>query len=326
MNDMLYRPLGRSGLMVSAVGIGCNNFGRADTMTETQDGTTSVVDAALDSGVNFFDTADVYGKRPGLSEEMLGRALGGRRDDVVVATKFGHATLDGGIDQPSARGSRRYVRRAVEASLRRLGTEWIDLYQLHTPDPITPIDETLSALDDLITEGKVRYIGHSNLRGWQIAEADYEAVLGSHPRFISAQNEFSLIVRDAEREVLPAARRFGLGFLPFFPLYNGLFTGKFTREGGPADSRIMRIRKHLLDDAPWDAIEALQVFAEARGRTLLEVTFGWLLAQPNLASVIAGATSPAQIRENAAAGVAWAPTPDEVAEIDRLFPGPAQEV
>lgn len=324
MNDMLYRPLGRSGLMVSAVGIGCNNFGRADTMTETQDGTTSVVDAALDSGVNFFDTADVYGKRPGLSEELLGRALAGRRDDVVVATKFGHATLDGGIDQPSARGSRRYVRRAVEASLRRLDTEWIDLYQLHTPDPITPIDETLSVLDDLITEGKVRYIGHSNLSGWQIAEADYEAVLGSHPRFISAQNEFSLIVRDAEREVLPAARRFGLGFLPFFPLYNGLFTGKFSRDGGPADSRIMRIRRHLLDDAPWDAIEALESFAETRGRTLLEVTFGWLLAQPSLASVIAGATSPAQIRENAAAGVAWMPTPDEVAEIDRLFPGPAQ--
>lgn len=324
MNDMLYRPLGRSGLMVSAVGIGCNNFGRADTMTETQDGTTSVVDAALDSGVNFFDTADVYGKRPGLSEELLGRALAGRRDDVVVATKFGHATLDGGIDQPSARGSRRYVRRAVEASLRRLDTEWIDLYQLHTPDPITPIDETLSVLDDLITEGKVRYIGHSNLSGWQIAEADYEAVLGSHPRFISAQNEFSLIVRDAEREVLPAARRFGLGFLPFFPLYNGLFTGKFSRDGGPADSRIMRIRRHLLDDAPWDAIEALESFAETRGRTLLEVTFGWLLSQPSLASVISGATSPAQIRENAAAGVAWTPTPDEVAEIDRLFPGPAQ--
>ncbi|ONI62007.1 aldo/keto reductase [Leifsonia sp. ALI-44-B] len=323
MTDMLYRPLGRSGLMVSAVGIGCNNFGRADTLTETQEGTTSVVDAALESGVNFFDTADVYGKRPGLSEELLGRALAGRRDDVVVATKFGHATLDGGIAQPWARGSRRYVRRAVEASLRRLDTEWIDLYQLHTPDPTTPIDETLSVLDDLITEGKVRYIGHSNLSGWQIAEADYEAVLGSHPRFISAQNEFSLIVRDAEREVLPAVQRFGLGFLPFFPLYNGLFTGKFTRAGGPADSRIMRIRKHLLDNAPWDAIEALQSFAEARGRTLLEVTFGWLLAQPNLSSVIAGATTAAQIRENAAAGVAWTPTPTEVAEIDRLFPGPA---
>jgi aryl-alcohol dehydrogenase-like predicted oxidoreductase len=323
MTDMLYRPLGRSGLMVSAVGIGCNNFGRADTLTETQEGTTSVVDAALESGVNFFDTADVYGKRPGLSEELLGRALAGRRDDVVVATKFGHATLDGGISQPWARGSRRYVRRAVEASLRRLDTEWIDLYQLHTPDPTTPIDETLSVLDDLVTEGKVRYIGHSNLSGWQIAEADYEAVLGSHPRFISAQNEFSLIVRDAEREVLPAVQRFGLGFLPFFPLYNGLFTGKFTRDGGPADSRIMRIRKHLLDDAPWDAIEALQSFAEARERTLLEVTFGWLLAQPNLSSVIAGATTAAQIRENAAAGVIWTPTPAEVAEIDRLFPGPA---
>ena len=215
------------------------------------------------------------------------------------------------------------MRRAIEASLRRLDTEWIDLYQLHTPDPTTPIDETLSVLDDLITEGKVRYIGHSNLSGWQIAEADYEAVLGSHPRFISAQNEFSLIVRDAERDVLPAVQRFGLGFLPFFPLYNGLFTGKFTRDGGPADSRIMRIRKHLLDDAPWDAIEALQSFAEARGRTLLEVTFGWLLAQPNLSSVIAGATTAAQIRENAAAGVAWTPAPAEVAEIDRLFPGPA---
>jgi len=218
-----------------------------------------------------------------------------------------------------ARGSRRYIRLAVEASLRRLQTDWIDLYQLHTPDPLTPIEETLGTLDDLITEGKVRYIGHSNLAGWQIAEAEYVARLASHPKFVSAQNEYSLLVRDAEAEVLPAVNAYGLGFLPFFPLYNGLFTGKFSREGGPADSRIMRIRSHLLTDAPWDTIERYEAFCAARDITMLEATFAWLLAQPGLTSVIAGATRPQQIVQNADAAVAWTPTAEEVAEISELF-------
>jgi aryl-alcohol dehydrogenase-like predicted oxidoreductase len=249
----------------------------------------------------------------------MGRALAGKRDRIVLATKFG---MDmGGANGPDwgVRGSRRYIRLAVEASLRRLQTDWIDLYQLHTPDSVTPIEETLSTLDDLITEGKIRYIGHSNLFGWQIAEAEFTAQLAGHPKFISAQNEYSLLVRDAEREVLPAVNRYGLGFLPFFPLYNGLLTGKFSRQGGPADSRIMMIRKHLADNAPWDVIEQYQAFCDERGVTMLEATFAWLLAQPGLTSVIAGATKPEQIVQNAEAATSWKPTADEVATISELF-------
>jgi aryl-alcohol dehydrogenase-like predicted oxidoreductase len=219
----------------------------------------------------------------------------------------------------NARGSRRYVRLAVEASLRRLQTDWIDLYQLHQPDPNTPIEETLATLDDLIAEGKIRYIGHSNLAGWQIADAEYTARLHGHPKFISAQNEYSLLVRDAEKEVLPAVQAYGLGFLPFFPLYNGLFTGKFSREGGPADSRIMMIRRHLADNAPWDTIDRYQAFCEERGVSMLEATFAWLLAQPGLSSVIAGATKPEQIIQNADAATAWKPSDAEIAEISSLF-------
>ncbi|MET1053168.1 MAG: aldo/keto reductase [Mycetocola sp.] len=319
MADIEYRTLGTSGLRVSTIGLGCNNFGRLGTASEDQAGTDAVISAALDAGVTLFDTADMYGKVPGLSETLMGVSLKGRRDNVVLATKFGHSGADVGIEGWGAKGSRRYVRLAVEASLRRLQTDWIDLYQLHTPDPVTPIGETLSVLDDLISEGKVRYIGHSNLAGWQVAEADLVAELHGHPKFISAQNEFSLLVREAEREVLPAVRHFGLGFLPYFPLYNGLFTGKFSREGGPADSRIMRQRSHLLESAPWDAIDAYQAFCDERGITMLQATFAWLLAQPALTSVIAGATRPEQITQNAEAATAWHPTPDDLATIDRLF-------
>ena len=256
MAEIEYRSLGKSGLMVSTIGLGCNNFGRAGTATAGQAGTTAVVEAAIAAGVTLFDTADIYGAERGLSETLMGHALRGNRDKIVLATKFGMDMNGQNGPDWNARGSRRYIRRAVEGSLRRLQTDWIDLYQLHQPDPNTPIEETLDTLDDLIGEGKVRYIGHSNLAGWQIAEAEFTARLAQHPRFISAQNEYSLLVRDAEDEVLPAVNAYGLGFLPFFPLYNGLFTGKFSRDGGPADSRIMMIRRHLVDDAPWDLIEA----------------------------------------------------------------------
>lgn len=304
---------------MSTVGLGCNNFGRAGTASENQDGTTAVIDAALEAGVTLFDTADIYGAERGLSETLMGHSLRGKRDQIVLATKFG---MDmGGRNGPdwNARGSRRYIRLAVEASLRRLQTDWIDLYQLHVPDAQTPIEETLATLDDLITEGKIRYIGHSNLAGWQIAEAEFTARMNGHPAFISSQNEYSLLERDVEDEVLPAVNAYGLGFLPFFPLYNGLFTGKFSRAGGPIDSRIMMIRSHLLDTAPWDIIERYQAWCDERNVTMLEATFAWLLAQPGLTSVIAGASKPEQIIQNAAAGTAWQPSADEVAYISNLF-------
>lgn len=315
------RRVGASGLLVSAVGLGCNNFGRPGTLTETLDGTQAVLDAAIDAGVTFLDTADIYGGEPGLSETLMGQALAGRRDEVVLATKFGHSGRDIGIGG-GAKGSRTYVRRAVEASLRRLQTDWIDLYQLHTPDNVTPMDETLDALGDLVREGKVRYIGHSNFSGWQMAEAHFVALQRHAVPYISSQNEYSLLDRHAERNVLRAVRRYGLGFFPYFPLQNGLLTGKFTRAGGPEDSRIMRQRPHLWSDAPWDALDAYQAFCDERGITMLEATFGWLLSRPELSSVIAGATRPEQVRANAAAGSAWTPSADDLDAIDALFPPP----
>lgn len=321
-SDVPLRRVGASGLLVSAVGLGCNNFGRPGTPTESLEGTRAVLDAALDAGVTFLDTADMYGADPGLSETLMGQALEGRRDRVVLATKFGHSGRDMGYPISGAKGSRAYVRRAVEASLTRLRTDRIDLYQLHTPDPETPIAETLDVLTDLVREGKVLYVGHSNLPGWQIAEAEFTAAERGGVRFISAQNHYSLLARGAEREVLPAARRYDLGFLPFFPLHNGLLTGKFSREHAPADTRIMRQRPEVWQNAPWDALEEYAAFCEDRGVTMLEATFGWLLAQKGLASVIAGATSPEQVRSNAAAATAWTPTSDDLAEIDRIFPLP----
>ncbi|KAA9111109.1 aldo/keto reductase [Microbacterium rhizomatis] len=315
------RRVGASGLLVSSVGLGCNNFGRPGTRTETLEGTMEVIDAAIDAGVTFFDTADMYGAEPGLSESLMGSALAGKRDRVVLATKFGHSGRDMGYPSAGAKGSRSYIRVAVEASLARLQTDWIDLYQLHTPDPGTPIDETIAALDDLVRDGKIRYYGHSNLAGWQLAEADAAASRGS--RFVSAQNHYSLLARGAEREVLPAARRFGLGFFPYFPLYNGLLTGKFTRDGGPEGSRIMAQRPHLWRDAPWDALEEYQRFCNQRGITMLTATFGWLLAQDPISSVIAGATSPEQVTANAEAARGWSPTADDLAAIDAIFPLPA---
>lgn len=314
-----YRNLGPSGLRVSTIGMGCNNFGRAGTATETQAGTDAVIHAAVDAGLTFFDGADIYGKEPGLSEKLMGNALKGKRDRIVLATKFG-MDMDGGNGPDwGARGSRRYIRLAVEASLRRLQTDWIDLYQLHAPDPLTPIEETLATLEDLVTEGKIRYYGHSNLTGWQIAEAEFTAILGRHPRFVSAQNEYSLLARDVEKEVLPAVQQYGLGFLPFFPLHNGILTGKYTREGGPAGARVTDQKRHLFESINWGAMERFQRFCDGRGVTMLEATFGWLLAQPNLSSVIAGATTPEQVRQNVAAASAWVPDAGALTEIDSIF-------
>jgi len=314
------RTLGTSHLTVSVVGLGCNNLGRPGTLTFDQEGTDAVIHAALDAGVTFFDTADVYGAEYGLSETRLGAALRGRRDEAIVATKFGHASMSSPLGEFGPKGGRAYIRAAVEGSLGRLGIETIDLYQLHTPDPETPIEETLGALDELVREGKVRAIGTSNFDGAQLAAADTAATALGTARFVSAQNEYSLLERGAEADVLPTAERLGLGFLPYFPLVNGLFTGKFSRTEVPADTRIGRQRPHIAENAPWDAIEALTALAEDHGTDLLGATFGWLLAHPALSSVIAGATRPEQIRANAAAGGAWRPTADEVAQIDALFP------
>lgn len=318
------RRLGRSGLVVSTIGLGCNNLGRPHTPTLELAGARALIDAALDAGITFFDTADVYGARPGLSEELLGQALGSRREDVVVATKFGMA-LDGANGANfGARGSRRYVTRAVEASLRRLGTDWIDLYQFHTPDVGTPIEETLATLDDLVRAGKIRYAGHSNRAGWQIAEAEFVARSLGGTRFISAQNQYNLIDREAELEVLPAASAFGLGVLPYFPLANGLLTGKYTQGARPSDSRLVHSKRGLLESAPWESLERLRAFCEAREIKEIEVAFGWLLSHAQVASVIAGATRPEQIRANAAAG-GWAPSSHDLAELDEIFP-PAHRV
>ncbi|MUK00753.1 aldo/keto reductase [Vibrio cholerae] len=318
---MTYRRLGSSGLSVSTVGLGCNNLGRAGTTSESQEGTDAVVHAAIDAGITLFDVADMYGKAPGVSEVQLGKALRGRRDDVVLATKFG-LDMDG-VNGPDwgARGSRRYIIRAVEASLTRLGTEWIDLYQYHAPDALTPIEETLAALDDLVTSGKVRYLGHSNFAGWQIAEAEFTARSGGYTPFISAQNPYSLLDRRLEREVVPAVEAYGLGVLPYFPLANGLLTGKYRRNEVPAGSRLTHSRKNLLETADWDQLEAFSAFASERGIGEVQVAFSWLAAQPSVGSVIAGATTPEQVRQNAAAAD-WTPSDEDLAELDRIFPRP----
>ncbi|KRF40392.1 aldo/keto reductase [Terrabacter sp. Soil810] len=308
---MTYRQLGDSGLTVSTVGIGCNNFGRR----VDQDGTNAVVRQALDSGVTLFDTADIYGQ--GSSEEMLGLALGSERENVVVATKFGMDMQGANGPDWGVRGSRRYVRKAVEASLRRLGTDWIDLYQLHRPDPQTPIDETLAALDELVREGKVRYLGSSNFTGWQVVDADWTARAAGTSRFVSAQNEYSLLERDVEDELVPACEHVGVGLLPFFPLASGLLTGKYRRgEPAPEGTRLAGMADRL-DGADWDTIEALEAYAAQRGLRPIDVAIGGLAAQPAVASVIAGATRPEQVVDNVRAGL-WEPTAEDLAELDGI--------
>ncbi len=315
---MRYRPLGNSGLQVSVVGLGCNNFGgRLDVAA-----TRAVVDAAIDHGITLFDTADIYGG-DGASETLLGEVLEGRRDQVVLATKFGHDSYDMGYPAAAgAKGGRAYIRRAVEASLTRLRTDYIDLYQLHTPDPVTPIEETLAALDELVKEGKVRYLGHSNFTGWQLAEAAHVAAEAGLTPFISAQNHWSLLDREVEREVVPAAEHYGVGVLPFFPLAQGLLTGKVRRGEAPPERSRLAEREHLITDERLDQVEALVKWGDAHGRSLLEIAIGALAAQPACASVIAGATKPEQIAANVAAAE-WEPTAEELAEIDALVPPPA---
>lgn len=318
MTPSTSRRLGHSGLVVSTAGLGCNNLGRPGTASESLEGSRAVVDAAIEAGITLFDVADYYGSEPGVSETALGMCLAGRRDQVLVATKFGLPVGGANGRDDGARGSRRYIRQSVEASLRRLRTDWIDLYQLHTPDPLTPIDETLSALDDLVRAGSVRYIGHSNFAGWQAADADWTARTTGTTRFISAQNEYSLLSRGIERDLLPAAERFGLGVLPFFPLANGLLTGKYSADRAPAGSRITDSKPHLLESAPWETVEAIRSFAAHRDLSMIDVAFGWLLSHPEVSSVIAGATTPAQVTANAAAASAWVPTEQERADLDAL--------
>jgi aryl-alcohol dehydrogenase-like predicted oxidoreductase len=318
MPAMRYRTLGDSGLLVSVVGLGCNNFGGRIDLQRTR----AVVDAAIDAGITLFDTAEMYGKDGG-SELALGEVLAGRRDKVVLATKFGHQKVDMGYGPAAgAKGGRGYVRLAVEKSLRRLRTDYIDLYQLHTPDPLTPIEETIAALGELVAEGKVRYIGHSNLSGWQLADAAHKSA--ARTPFISAQNQWSMLDRGVEAEVVPAAVHFGLGVLPYFPLANGMLTGKVRRGRElPAGSRIA-MRSHLVTDEKLDTVEALIEWGAERGVSILEIAIGGLAAQPGCASVIAGATSAEQILANAAAGE-WEPTPEDLAELDKISPPPARE-
>ena len=313
---MSYRPLGDSGLMVSAVGVGCNAFSRR----VDQDGVVGILAAAREVGVTLLDTADVYGVTPGASEEMLGIALQGQRDEFVVATKFGGGRID---PREGARGSRRRIVAAVEGSLRRLRTDHIDLYQLHVPDDATPIEETLSALTDLVRAGKVRYVGSSNFAAWQIADADWTARTAGLERFVSAQNGYSLLDRAVEDEVVPACEAFGLGLLPYFPLEHGLLTGKYRRgEEPPAGSRaaLDPDRSQWLRDADWDRIEALTSYAKERDLTLLEVAIAGLASQPAVASVISGATRGEQVRANAAA-LRWRPTPEDLVELDEVTRG-----
>ena len=314
---MKTRTLGRSGLEVSVVGLGCNNFGgRIDEAASR-----AVVDAALDAGINFFDTADSYGNYGG-SETLLGKILADRRKEVVLATKFASPMREGVTRR---NGSRRYLMQAVEHSLRRLHSEWIDVYYLHWPDPLTPIEETLRALDDLVRAGKVRYIGACNLAAWQVVEAEWVArELGTN-HFICGQNEYSLVERAVENELLPALAAYGLGLVPYFPLASGLLTGKYHRDqSAPVDSRFAQWRalgERYQTPSHWDRVEKLEVWCKEHGHTLLELAFAWLLAHRELASVIAGATNPGQVLQNAGAAD-WQLTVEELAQIDQVLVSP----
>lgn len=315
---MKQRTLGRSGLLVSEVGLGCNNFG----MRLDNEASARVVHKALDLGITLFDTAESYSN--GRSEEALGLALGARRPQVAIATKWNGSYWGPASEAPPERrgGSRREVMRAVEASLKRLGTDYIDLYQLHRPDPATPIEETLRALEDAIRQGKVRYAGVSNMPAWQVVEAQMTARLINVNRFVSCQDHYSLLERGIERDLVPAMQAHGLGLLPYFPLANGMLTGKYRRDAAPPEgTRLAGVpaewRDRSLSAANFDLVEKLTAFALTRGHTILELAFAWLLARPPVGSVIAGATSPEQVAQNVAAA-GWLLAPDEVAEVDRL--------
>jgi 1-deoxyxylulose-5-phosphate synthase len=317
--DSGFRTVGQSGLVVSELGIGASTFGRSGMIATNQRAVDEIVGRALNLGITYFDIADVYGDEPGLSETLLGKALGSRRDDVIIGSKFG-GSLRGLAGQDwGARGSRRYIRKAVEGSLKRLRTDWIDLYQIHSPDPSTPIEETISALDDLVREGKVRYVGSSNFAAWQVVEAEFIARNGGFTRFVSATNEYNLLWREAERELIPALEAYGVGFIPYFPLQNGLLTGKYRRDFAPADAKITNLKAHLLQQAPWDALEKYSAFARERGVSETALALGWLLAQPTVATVIAGITRPDQLDDNLAA-TRWRPSADEVVELGNILP------
>jgi aryl-alcohol dehydrogenase-like predicted oxidoreductase len=309
---MEYRNLGRTGLRVSAVGLGCNNFGRRCDVEQTK----AVVDKAIDLGVTFFDTADIYGPR-GLSEEYLGKALDGRRQQVVIATKFcgpmGEGPLWGGA-------SRRYIMQAVDASLRRLNTDYIDLYQQHFPDVNTPIEETLGALDDLVRAGKIRYYGCSNFAGWQVVEAQMIARQQHLAPLASAQNQYNLLDRRIERELVPACQASGLGILPYFPLASGFLSGKYKQgEPAPEGTRLaaMSQSERFLNEDNFAVLAKLAEFAGARDKSVLDVAIGWLASQPHVSSVISGATKPEQVEQNVAAG-GWRLSAEELAEVDRI--------
>lgn len=313
---MQKRTIGKSGLEVSVVGLGCNNFGwRLDIASARQ-----VIFKALDLGITLLDTADMYGGAGG-SESCIGQILGDRRKDVVLATKFG-APMD---QEGKLKGaSRRYIMSAVEASLKRLKTDWIDLYQLHFPDPLTPLEETLRALDDLIRQGKVRYVGCSNLPAWQVVEAQWIARELGINRFVSSQDEYSLLERGVEQELIPALKAYGIGLLPYFPLASGLLTGKYRRgEPLPQGTRLANVKGveyfgRFFDEAKLEKVERLQGFAEARGHSIVELAFSWLVANPIVSSVIAGATSAEQVEQNAKSAT-WALTAAELAEVDKLL-------
>jgi aryl-alcohol dehydrogenase-like predicted oxidoreductase len=310
---MQIRNLGGSGLRVSAVGLGCNNFGQRTDL----EGSRKVIHRAIDLGITLFDTADIYSNMGG-SETVLGAVLGDRRKDIVLATKYSKAMSNDGTKQGA---SRRYIMEAVEASLKRLKTDYIDLYQQHDYDPLTPIEETLRALDDLVRQGKVRYIGNSNFPAWRVAEAEYVARAMNVNRFISCQDEYSLVVRDIEKDLVPCAQEYNLGVLPFFPLASGLLTGKYKKgQAAPDDTRfgkVPRLRERYVTQRNEDIVEKLQAFAQARGHSMLELAFSWLASRPQVSSVIAGATRVEQVEQNVKA-IDWALSAEDVAEIDRI--------
>ena len=315
---MEYRRLGNSGLKVSEVGIGCNNFGRS----VDEAGTKAVVDKAIELGITLFDTADIYGDK-GKSEIFLGKALGARRKDIVLATKFG-MPMGEGLELRGG-GSRDYIMRAVEASLKRLDTDYIDLYQLHQPDPGTPIAETLRALEDLVHDGKVRYIGHSNFAGWQTADAAWTSRTQRRPSFVSAQNYYSLLSREIEAELVPACDKHGVSILPFFPLESGLLTGKYKQGAPPPagtrwsnwSTQSPAYVDRFFSEEKFAKVGRLQAVCDAHGHNLLDMAMGWLLSKPYVASVIAGATKPAQVESNVKAA-AWRPSAEEAAKIDEI--------
>ena len=310
---MEYRNLGSSGLRVSLVGLGCNNFGMRLDLEQTR----AVVDRAFDLGITLFDTADMYGGRGG-SETQLGKILGHRRKDIVLASKFGMAMSDDGT---KIGASRRYIMSAVEDSLRRLKTDWIDLYQLHQPDPLTPLDETMQALDDLVTQGKIRYIGCSNLPSWQVVESQWISKSMGLNRFVSCQDEYNILNRNVEAELIPAMQKYGCGLLPYFPLASGLLTGKYTRTEMPEGARLTDMptfaNRVYLTDENFDIVDNLNKFAHKTGHSILELAFSWMASRPTTASIIAGATKPEQIDANVAA-VNWVLSQSEIDEVNKI--------